>query len=157
MKFTLLSLVFAAAILVKVSQAQNTYRVSVFFDSGSKFKQEVEGKLHLYVYTGNGRFSTALSTTTEKFKKGSVKEYLVQVPVTADQVNRVGIEWSYKRSLTSPSTWLKSYKLYFDRILLEPTYIIDYNQRSALLKGFCNVKRPKGIFAGEEVPFDLRC
>ncbi|KAI1297880.1 hypothetical protein HDE_04370 [Halotydeus destructor] len=157
MKVVLISLAIVAAILVKTSHAQNAYKVNVFFDSSSKFKQDVEGKLKLHIYSGSSKILIPLSATTETFKKGSMKTYLITAPLTIQQVSQVSLEWSYKKSLTSPSTWLKSYKLYIDRVTLEPSYLNNANQQAAQLKGLCNSKRPKGIFAGDEVGFDRAC
>ena len=61
----------------------------------------------------------------EKLKAGGMHTYLVAVPVAAENIEKVTLDFSKKRFFKKPGTWLGSPDIYVDYVALEPMYIDD--------------------------------
>lgn len=59
---------------------------------------------------------------------GQTYRYLVAAPYTIDRLDGVSIEWTQKRELSSPTTWIRlgDKKIYVDSVHLDPTYEQNY-------------------------------
>ncbi|KAI1284898.1 hypothetical protein HDE_12452 [Halotydeus destructor] len=138
-------------------QQVNSYKVTIFFGTTGSFEKNVDGKLKITFIGRAGQHKMALSAQAETFSKGMVKEYYVAAPFFAENIDKVSLEFTYKKELTSPWGWIKSPNVYIDRVTVTPAYMTDANARLAQTKGFCGAPRPQKLKAKEEAEFWIRC
>ncbi|KAI1297878.1 hypothetical protein HDE_04372 [Halotydeus destructor] len=144
----IISLVLVA--LAAACSAQS-YSYEFTVQLGYKKFEPVSGQLSAYLQDASGDYShkVMLSYDNETFSTGVTKKYYFNAPFPIEHVDQVVLEWTGKSAQSEGNS------IWVDIVLVDPSYVTDWNVRQQSIRPFWTAERPQRVVKDTQVAFSI--
>lgn len=128
-----------------------SYNVSVSLADDKHVDQE--GKLYITLFVPGSKQELKLTPEPVHLKAGKNYSYLINAAFRADRVDSVSLEWKKK-----PGTNIfGSSKIHVNNVTLDPMYVSNSTERSAMMKRLCASQVPLELRTEVKTRFSVKC